>query len=79
MPIYDFKCQECGTVSEILYRSLDSQANHCPSCGSESMEKLFSASYTVRREASAPGATCCGKVERCETPPCSTDDGCRRG
>ena len=78
MPIYDFKCQECGKVSEILLRNSD-QSVHCPDCGSENMEKLISASYMVKTDVSAPGTTCCGRAERCETPPCSTGDVCRRG
>ena len=79
MPIYDFRCQECGKVSEIFLRSIDSQAARCPGCGSDNMERLISASYTIKMNASAPGTTCCGKTERCETPPCSTGDVCRRG
>ncbi len=78
MPIYDFRCKKCGKVSEIFLRSPDRQATRCPSCGSECLEKLFSASYLVRGETGAPGTTCCGKTERCERPPCSTDEVCRR-
>ena len=78
MPIYDYRCQECGKVSEIFLRSLDSQATRCPDCGSGKLEKLVSASYVVRTDASAPGTTCCGRTERCEAPPCSTGDVCRR-
>ena len=78
MPIYDFKCRECGKVSEIFLRSAGDQAARCPDCGSENMEKLISASYTIKMEDSAPGITCCGKTGRCEIPPCSTGGVCRR-
>lgn len=78
MPIYDFRCKECGKVSEIFLRDFHSGAIRCPGCGSEHLEKLFSVPYVVRGEASAPGTTCCGRTERCEAPPCSTDDVCRR-
>ena len=77
MPIYDFKCQECGRISEVLLRTAD-KAVKCPSCGSENMERLVSASYMVKTDASAPGTTCCGRTERCDTPPCSTGDVCSR-
>lgn len=77
MPIYDYRCGECGTVSEILQRGL-SEAVRCPACGSENMERLISASYMIRMDASAPGTTCCGRTERCEVPPCASDDVCRR-
>ena len=44
MPIYDYKCQECGEVSEIFLNSVDgSQPICCPACGSEEMQKLISA------------------------------------
>ena len=78
MPIYDFKCQECDTVSEILFRSGDDQTVHCPDCGSINMEKLISSSYVVKAGSQTSGRTCCGRAERCETPPCSTGSSCKR-
>jgi len=78
MPIYEYKCQECGRTSEIFIRSLDSQNIQCPVCGSRRLDRLLSASYALRIDTPRPGATCCGRTERCETPPCSLDDSCRR-
>lgn len=78
MPIYEFRCRECGEVSEVLIRGPDGQAGPCPVCGSENRERLISASYMVRMDARALGTTCCGSTERCETPPCSRGDTCRR-
>ncbi|MGQ9546374.1 MAG: FmdB family zinc ribbon protein [Dehalococcoidia bacterium] len=78
MPIYEYKCQECGKVSEILIRSFDSQDVQCPACGGRKLDKLLSASYALSAEAPTPGRTCCGKEERCETPPCSWENACRR-
>jgi len=77
MPIYDFKCRECGGISEVLLRTAG-KAVCCPNCGSENMERLISASYMVKTEATAPGTTCCGRTERCDAPPCSTGDVCSR-
>jgi len=77
MPIYDFRCRECGKVSEIFLR-YTKQVACCPDCGSNNMERLISASYMIKMGTSAPGTTCCGRTERCETPPCSTEDVCRR-
>ena len=77
MPIYDYRCRECGKVSEIFQRGL-SEAVTCPACGSENMERLISASYMIRMDASAPGTTCCGRTERCDVPPCASGDVCRR-
>jgi putative FmdB family regulatory protein len=79
MPIYDYRCQDCGKISEIFLNGVDNAKSiACPVCGSGRMEKLFSASYLLQTETRAPGKTCCGKAERCETPPCSTGDICSR-
>lgn len=79
MPIYDFRCQECGKVSEfMLLSSTDSRILTCSGCGSQSLERLISGSRVLKERANAPGTTCCGRAERCEAPPCSTDRGCHR-
>lgn len=77
MPIYDYRCKECGTISELLFRNPDNDVK-CPQCGGINMEKLVSASYTIKMDATAPGTTCCGRAERCEEPSCSSGDICRR-
>jgi putative FmdB family regulatory protein len=79
MPIYDFRCQECGKVSEfLLSSSSDSRTLDCPGCGSQHLERLISAPSLLRDKANAPGTTCCGRTERCEMPPCSSGEGCHR-
>lgn len=78
MPIYEYQCASCGEKTEILVRS-QSTAPSCPGCGSPLLEKLVSAPYVMSTETARPqGRTCCGQEERCETPPCSTEQGCRR-
>jgi len=78
MPIYEYKCLDCGRISEILLRSPNTETIECPICGSKNLQKLLSASYAIRMDASMPGRTCCGRTERCETPPCSSGGVCRR-
>jgi putative FmdB family regulatory protein len=78
MPIYEYRCLKCGRISEIFLHSLNSQNVQCPACGSYKLDRLLSASYTLKTNASTHGTTCCGKTERCETPPCSSSDTCRR-
>ncbi|MCA9041047.1 MAG: zinc ribbon domain-containing protein, partial [Planctomycetaceae bacterium] len=41
MPIFEYKCEECGAVSEILVRH-DTQLQ-CEQCASTKLEKLLSA------------------------------------
>ena len=78
MPIYDFKCRECGEVSEVLVRNVESQDIKCPACGGSNTEKLISSSFLIKASQLATGGTCCGRAERCDSPPCSTGEGCRR-
>ena len=42
MPIYEFKCPECGERTEVIQKISDAPASQCPKCGAE-MKKLFSA------------------------------------
>jgi putative FmdB family regulatory protein len=78
MPLYDFKCHQCGKVSELLLSGQpDSKKPACPDCGSQKLEKLIS-SPRLLRNATNSASTCCGRSERCETPPCSTGERCRR-
>ena len=79
MPVHDFRCRECGSVSEVFLRSESSQVPPCPNCGSSDLEKLISASYAITGQGRSQGTTCCGRTERCDSPPCSTEHGCRRG
>ena len=52
MPIYEYRCLECGRISEIFLRSLNNQNVQCPACGSYKLDRLLSASYTVKTDAS---------------------------
>ena len=79
MPIYDYMCRQCGKISEILDRTIGGSEVHCPECGGDKMEKLISSSYMIKTNSSGPvGSTCCGKEERCDSPPCSAGGSCRR-
>jgi putative FmdB family regulatory protein len=80
MPIYEYKCRECGEVSEILtgMGSRDEGAT-CKHCGSLHVERILSASFiSVKGGMPKEGTTCCGRNERCDSPPCSTDNVCKR-
>ncbi len=80
MPIYEYRCKQCGAISEFLTGLHKDETISCRSCGSLEMEKIMStASFLDRTTERAPGHTCCGREERCETPPCSTGGACRRG
>ncbi len=78
MPVYEFRCQECGKVSEFLLSSPSGGKKPvCPGCGSQDLERLISAPSLLHNNASS-STTCCGRTERCDRPPCSTGEGCHR-
>ena len=75
MPIYEYRCNNCGKISEFLVgvvrEELEIKCNHC---GSKELNKVFSRTGLVKSGhliASQGGKTCCGRTERCDVPPCS--------
>jgi len=79
MPIYEYRCKKCGAISEFLTGIETGEAITCQDCGSLEMEKIMSApSFLSHATDRNPGHTCCGREERCEAPPCSSEGACRR-
>ncbi|MCB0060607.1 MAG: zinc ribbon domain-containing protein [Caldilineaceae bacterium] len=61
MPLFEFKCVECGTIFEQLVRSTRTpQAIVCPTCRSNKTEKLLSGFAVVGGGATtmSAGADC---------------------
>jgi putative FmdB family regulatory protein len=78
MPIYEYKCPSCGQSSEVLVQGFFSPpAPKCPDCGRE-MERRLTSPSLVTNKGSNSGKTCCGREERCDKPPCSSDNRCRK-
>ncbi|MFW5860751.1 MAG: FmdB family zinc ribbon protein [Spirochaetota bacterium] len=42
MPVYEFKCSQCGHIFSELRKMGDFSSGKCPVCGSEVTEKVFS-------------------------------------
>lgn len=79
MPIYEYKCKNCGTIFEFLYGLGEEETIACRNCGSRGVERIMSAAAVLHSDwKPTQGHTCCGREERCETPPCSTQAGCQR-
>ena len=80
MPIYEYRCENCGKINEVFQKGLEPETPiTCSNCGSANLTRLISIPAMVRVEnSSSKGTTCCGRTERCDTPPCSTDGVCRR-
>lgn len=43
MPIYAYRCEECGFAKDILQKLSDKPLAVCPSCGKESFKKQITA------------------------------------
>lgn len=53
MPVYEFKCKDCGHVFSELRKLGDFHAGNCGKCGSAAVTKLFSGF-----SAGAQGSSC---------------------
>ena len=64
MPIYEYKCSDCGETSELLVGiGRNSDDPTCRSCGGSRLEPQLSAPAIVmggQPPAPVPGSTCCG-------------------
>ena len=57
MPIYEYRCQECGATFDKLVRSMNGEHEvECPKCGSKRCQKAFSLFGTTSSGARASGA-----------------------
>ncbi|MBU0993203.1 MAG: zinc ribbon domain-containing protein [Proteobacteria bacterium] len=66
MPLYDYQCEDCGKLSEILIFGQEDTPT-CRSCGSHQMKKLISAHSSMSGPVknSMPGlgdTACCGSA-----------------
>ena len=43
MPIYEYQCQKCGHVFDVLQKMSDDPLKDCPECGEPELRKLVSA------------------------------------
>jgi putative FmdB family regulatory protein len=79
MPIYEYQCANCGAISEFLINVGKNEPIVCHCCGGAEMNKILSAHSVISGNSHRElGHTCCGREERCQTPPCSSGGTCHR-
>ncbi|MHB8110424.1 MAG: FmdB family zinc ribbon protein [Syntrophorhabdaceae bacterium] len=65
MPIYEYKCDDCGAINEFIVFSAN-EGVACRSCNSPKMTKLMSAHNTSSPSGSSAmpgfGGGCCGSA-----------------
>jgi putative FmdB family regulatory protein len=77
MPIFTYRCKDCGKVFDFLMMKANEKVL-CTKCQSTNIEKQITAPSSIRvGSGQTKGSTCCGRSERCDTPPCS-DGSCIR-
>lgn len=70
MPIYEFRCMDCGHVFEKIFLSSDEEADlRCPECDGESSERVVSRTNHVM----ARGA---GEKPKLTTRSCASGGSC---
>ena len=80
MPIYEYECLSRGGLSEFI-EGVSSGATDrmCKHCGCVSLRRVLSKGVTSRMDGmmgAQGGRTCCGREERCGSPPCSEPGTC---
>jgi putative FmdB family regulatory protein len=66
MPIFEYKCQQCGETFELRITS-QSQVDSliCKICGSKELERKISVPNISSGRSTPPVQTCCGREQRC--------------
>ena len=71
MPIFEFRCIECGNIFEVLFMNSDEEKDiFCPECKSDSFERVVSrSSYSM---GAGPG----GKQPKITSKSCGPSNQC---
>jgi putative FmdB family regulatory protein len=72
MPIYEFRCEKCGELTELMFTSSeDTQEIRCRHCGAEEMSRVLSTThYAMGRAANTPTAS--ATTKSCGSGSCGT-------
>ena len=70
MPLYEYRCKQCGAENEFLSNIGDTgKGLACKSCGSKKLEKMLSVTNIPVHTSPCDGKTC-GMDEKCDGPQC---------
>jgi len=69
MPIYEYKCNDCGTVFEqIILSKHNKEKVACTKCGSSKVQKTISAASLKLSSHSTPNSISSGALSGCSSP-----------
>ena len=54
MPIYAYRCEECGFTKDVLQKLSDPALTECPSCGKPAFKKQLTAAGICSSQNSGP-------------------------
>lgn len=57
MPLMEYRCKDCGHVTEFLEKADSSDEHRCGECDGTDLKKLFS-SFSAAVKQSAPASRC---------------------
>ncbi len=62
MPIYEYRCKDCGQVNDYLVKNTNKIELKCPDCGSEQLDKQISVpgGLITKNDISMPEMPCGG-------------------
>ena len=64
MPIFEYKCGQCGHVMEVLQKGRSVGTLTCEKCGSSEVGKLLSG-FAVGRASESPACDSCSSLPAC--------------
>ncbi len=71
MPIFEYKCRQCGHVMEVLQKSRKATRQTCEGCGSSDVQKLMSGFAVGQSKPAAPACDSCQASSMCGGDGCS--------
>jgi putative FmdB family regulatory protein len=73
MPIYEFKCLECGEYFEFLVMKTEETVEMaCPKCKAENFERILSGTNYAMGEGAGGGARVSSQTRTCSSGSCTT-------
>ncbi|OHB62345.1 MAG: hypothetical protein A2Y76_00225 [Planctomycetes bacterium RBG_13_60_9] len=66
MPIFEYKCEQCGHTMEVLQKGRDADKLVCAKCGGTHLQKLLSSFAVGQGKASeTPACDSCSSLPMC--------------
>lgn len=82
MPLYEYKCEDCGEELEVIQKSSEPLKKKCPKCGGKLKKKLSApaiqfkgSGFYITDYAKKSGPTLEGSKSKAAKPPAPKKDG----